>query len=262
MQGARAHGETLVKPSVPVVSVNADDFGASGSVNRAIAECIRSGLVTNTTAMANMPGFEEACALAGDHGFRERVGVHLNLTEGEPLTDAIRKNRRFCDDDGRFHYRRQRVVFLAADRACVAQEVEAQILRCRRNGLAALHTDSHRHVHTNLALFRVIEPVLRHHGVRRVRISANLHTVDALVRKYKCAFRWYVLWKGYMVTDHFGDIAEFLPPAGQPSHAPGKYEVMVHPGYGEQGSLIDALDGYPLRTMLERLVRQFTVVPL
>ena len=67
--------------------VIADDFGLSEEVNAAIVEAFDRGLLTGASIIANMPAFEEACELAAEHGFQDRVGTHLNLTEGTPLTE-------------------------------------------------------------------------------------------------------------------------------------------------------------------------------
>jgi chitin disaccharide deacetylase len=40
--------------------VNADDFGLTAGVNRAILECHKRGVVTSTTLMANAAAFSEA----------------------------------------------------------------------------------------------------------------------------------------------------------------------------------------------------------
>ena len=72
--------------------VNADDFGLNQSVNRAIAESFRNGLCLNTTLIVNMPYADEAVEIAYKEGFSDRVGLHLNLTEGVPLTEPIREN--------------------------------------------------------------------------------------------------------------------------------------------------------------------------
>ena len=60
--------------------------------------------------MVNMPGFAQACQLSKEHGFENQVGLHLNLSEGEPLTDRIKSLPMFCDNDGRFNgaFRRSR----------------------------------------------------------------------------------------------------------------------------------------------------------
>ena len=44
--------------------VNADDFGYTRGVNRAVVEAYRNGIVTSTSLMANGDAFEDAVALA------------------------------------------------------------------------------------------------------------------------------------------------------------------------------------------------------
>ena len=66
--------------------VNADDFGRSESVNRAICEAFEKGRVNSTTLMANMPAAKEAYELAKKGGFADKVGIHLNITEGMPMS--------------------------------------------------------------------------------------------------------------------------------------------------------------------------------
>ena len=66
--------------------INADDFGLNTSVNHAIIESFEKGLINSTTLMANMPGFEEAIELAHKNNIIDKIGIHLCLTEGEPIT--------------------------------------------------------------------------------------------------------------------------------------------------------------------------------
>ena len=40
--------------------INADDFGKCHAVNVAIRDAFRQGLISSTTLMANMDGFDEA----------------------------------------------------------------------------------------------------------------------------------------------------------------------------------------------------------
>ena len=97
--------------TLSTVIINADDFGMNSTVNRAILSSVEQGLVTSVSIMANMPGFEEAAGLVHDHyGLRGRVGVHLNLTEGRPLSRPILGSQLFCDADGWF-YKRERPLF-------------------------------------------------------------------------------------------------------------------------------------------------------
>lgn len=69
--------------------VNADDFGLSESVSRGIIKAHRDGILTSTTFMVNFPWAAEVAPMlreAPDLG----VGVHLNITTGEPLLPAAK----------------------------------------------------------------------------------------------------------------------------------------------------------------------------
>ena len=65
--------------------VNADDFGLTAGVNRAILEAHRGGIVTSATLMANSRAFAEAAELARSAGDRLSVGCHIVLLDGEPM---------------------------------------------------------------------------------------------------------------------------------------------------------------------------------
>ncbi|MBM6592420.1 ChbG/HpnK family deacetylase [Microvirga pudoricolor] len=68
----------------PVV-LCADDFGLTDGISRAIVELAEGGRVSATGAMTNMPGWRRnAASLQGLKG-RIGIGLHLNLTVGEPL---------------------------------------------------------------------------------------------------------------------------------------------------------------------------------
>ncbi|HEY5028991.1 MAG TPA: ChbG/HpnK family deacetylase, partial [Candidatus Angelobacter sp.] len=65
--------------------VNADDFGLTAGVNRAIAESNRAGVVTSTTLMANAQASEAAIDLAKAQPSL-KTGCHVVLIDGVPLT--------------------------------------------------------------------------------------------------------------------------------------------------------------------------------
>jgi predicted glycoside hydrolase/deacetylase ChbG (UPF0249 family) len=65
--------------------INADDFGLAKSVNKAIIELAEIGIVTSTTVMVNMPFVKEVIELIKNENIS--VGLHINLTQGKPLSD-------------------------------------------------------------------------------------------------------------------------------------------------------------------------------
>ena len=64
--------------------INADDFGLTSGVNRAIMELHSSGLVTSTSLMARAGATEEAIDLAVRTPTLG-VGCHVVLVDGEPV---------------------------------------------------------------------------------------------------------------------------------------------------------------------------------
>src|SRR5262249_48026924 len=67
--------------------VNADDFGLADGVNLGILDAHFKGVVTSTTLLANGSAFDNAVMMlksAPELG----VGIHLNLTQGPPVSPA------------------------------------------------------------------------------------------------------------------------------------------------------------------------------
>ena len=83
------------------ILINADDFGISHTVNKAVVYCFANNLINRTTLMVNMDFCDEAVELSIKNNFSQSVGLHLNLVEGTPLTDDI-KQTAFCSANGRF----------------------------------------------------------------------------------------------------------------------------------------------------------------
>ncbi len=67
--------------------VNADDFGFTAGVNRAIVEAHTRGIVTSSTLMAKGRAFEDAVRLAQSVPHLS-VGCHVVLIDGTPVLDA------------------------------------------------------------------------------------------------------------------------------------------------------------------------------
>ncbi len=149
--------------------VNADDFGLTSGVNRAIALANGAGIVTSATVMANSRAFAEAVDLAKAK-LSLGTGCHVVLIDGEPLT-------RDCKTltNGSLRFRNSLKDFAAAAVRSrispeeIQQEVEAQICKLQAHGINVTHVDSHKHTH----MFpHVLHPILRAAktcGVRAVR---------------------------------------------------------------------------------------------
>src|SRR5277367_6708040 len=69
----------------PRLIINADDFGLTSGINRAVAELHHAGVLTSATLMATGPAFEDSAAIARAHPTLG-VGCHILLTDGLPVS--------------------------------------------------------------------------------------------------------------------------------------------------------------------------------
>jgi predicted glycoside hydrolase/deacetylase ChbG (UPF0249 family) len=243
------------------VIINADDFGMNSSVNRAILSSVEQGLVTSTSIMANMPGFEEAAGLAREHGeLRGRVGVHLNLTEGRPLSQPILRCQLFCGADGSFYWKRERPLFRFEKRVKDAayEELRMQLQKVVEAGITPTHLDSHHHIHTEWAVVPLVRRLAREFRIPRVRLTRNMgRQPNYLKRLYKAVFnRWQLGGHtGLDNTDLFGDIEDMVYHSRRGWPGGATVEIMVHPLFNEQGELVD-LNQQPLQPQLAPILRQ------
>lgn len=93
---ATAVGASLISPFTsrehttlpPCLVITADDLGISKPRTVGIISAMVDGCVSHASVMANGPVAAEAIVLAREAGVIDRVGLHVNLTEGRPLARA------------------------------------------------------------------------------------------------------------------------------------------------------------------------------
>lgn len=152
--------------------VNADDFGLTPGVNRAIIELHAAGLVTSTSLMARGGASEEAIALACATPSLG-VGCHVVLVDGEPVLPPEQIPSLVERGTGRFP--QSLTVFLLrlfAGRiraAEIAAEAAAQIAYLQRRGVRLTHIDTHKHTHVFSAVLRPVLRAARAAGIPAVR---------------------------------------------------------------------------------------------
>jgi len=151
--------------------VNADDFGMAPGVNRAILEAHSNGIVTSTSLLANGAAFDEAAAAARANPSLA-IGVHLNLTQGRPLSDPARLGA-LVNPAGEFIgtsealYMRMVAGRVALDAA--EREFRAQIERVLAAGIRPTHLDGHQHIHVWPPIFALTARLAAEYGMAGVR---------------------------------------------------------------------------------------------
>jgi predicted glycoside hydrolase/deacetylase ChbG (UPF0249 family) len=123
--------------------IHADDFGLSEGVSAGIMQAISAGAVTATSAMICSPEHRARVARLAP-ALPGRVGLHLQLTDGIPVSDPALIPT-LVDGTGRFPRRREQLG--AMDSAEVLIEWRAQLQAIRQAGIEPSHVDTHHSVH-------------------------------------------------------------------------------------------------------------------
>lgn len=242
--------------------INADDFGLTSGINRAIVEAHQRGVVTAATLMANGRAFEEAAKLAPTVP-QLSVGCHVVLVDGEPLLPAPQIPTLVAADGPRQHFRNSIAEVAAAalrgriDPAQVEAEATAQMRKLQSSGLTLSHFDTHKHAHMFPAILRPLlraaracgvralrnpfapmKPLAFAHLLRRPRLWKRYSEVTAL-RRLLDNFRSAVQEEQMLTTDGtFGIVATGaldgqLFEAIVGSISEGTWEFVCHPGYND-----------------------------
>lgn len=237
--------------------VNADDFGLTLGVNRAIAEAHQHGIVTSTTLMAESGAFAGAVDLS--HSLpRLSVGCHVVLVDGSPVLAPDRLPT-LVNEEGHFPPGFGTVAKSAIRKklnpAEIEAEVSAQICKLQNAGVNVTHVDSHKHMHMFSLIGAAIMRAAQSCGVRAIRnpfvpITAiafshvarrpklwTRYAETRILRRYHREFRNLVSKSGMVTTDgSFGvistgtlDASIFEAIAG--SIPEGTWEFVCHPGY-------------------------------
>ena len=120
------------------VIMNADDFGFSKGVNLAILEGFQKGIITSTSLMVNMPGFEHAIELMKQYPDLLHVGIHLVTT----VEYSILKDLKTLTDENDHFYRDEKKVENASQDE-LDREYEAQMNKFLSTRLKPDHIDFH-----------------------------------------------------------------------------------------------------------------------
>jgi len=154
--------------------VNADDFGLTQGVNRAIVEAHDRGIVTSATLMANGQAFADASQRAASTS-RLSIGCHIVLVDGLPvlgsgqtpsLSNGKSNHRRFYESLSGFVLR---AVSGGIDADEIEAEATAQIRKLQAAGIVVSHLDTHKHTHIFPQVLRPLLQAAQACGVRAMR---------------------------------------------------------------------------------------------
>jgi hopanoid biosynthesis associated protein HpnK len=234
--------------------VNADDFGLTSGVNRAVVELHAARVLTSATLMAQAAATEEAAQMARNLPSLG-VGCHVVLMDGAPALTARevptlvdRKTGSLHATTGAFLRRLFTMRIRARE---IEAEAAAQIAHLQSYGLRLTHIDTHKHMHMFPGVLRPVLRAARKAGIRAVRnpfealwsLNATTNAPEkrraqvVLLRRLEPAFRRIVAEEGFTTTDGAigvlatGTIDIACLKAMLSAMPDGTFELVSHPGY-------------------------------
>src|SRR5882757_959543 len=152
--------------------VTADDFGLHESVNEAVEQASRAGILNAASLMVTAHATKDAIR-------RARllpnlcVGLHVVLADGWSTLDA-QLIPEIADPTGRMHgdmFRKGvRFFFKSAARRQLEAEIRAQFAAFARTGLTLDHVNVHKHFHIHPTILSILLEVGRDYGMPAVRV--------------------------------------------------------------------------------------------
>lgn len=223
------------------VIINSDDLGMNSFVNERILDLMSQRRITSASILANGPSVEDAIRFL-PKGTGCSLGVHLNLTEFEPLTPSrdLGGLRGCLNEKGAFAGERTlRLLDITPSlQEAMFRELRLQVEKVISLGVKISHFDSHNHMHTIPQIFPVLKRLQKHFAIRKVRTTWNIYSPKShpsVALRIKKRIWDFALRHYYCTTTTQGltSFATFYDLARKEALSYNSIELMTHPGHVE-----------------------------
>lgn len=230
------------------VIVNADDFGANNKKNFAITQCFITGLINSASIITNMDGLQEAIELSRKNGFEDKIGLHVNLAEGKPLTNL--SSTRLIDKDGFFikNLVDKKFIYLSRkEKQLIAHEIESQLNVLLSYGIKPTHINSHYHVHTLPWLAQIFIKISKKYKIKLRLAQTWNENNNFLVPLYRAILNRVYSLNKINFSDKFETCLSYKSSEERLLKKKYVIEIMVHPDLNSKDELYDSYDGTNLK---------------
>ncbi|MCQ2741516.1 MAG: ChbG/HpnK family deacetylase, partial [Alphaproteobacteria bacterium] len=257
---------------MPKIIFNADDFGISHGVNKAIEKAHKEGVLNSTSIMITLKFVDEALEMLKSMP-NLNVGLHANLTN-EYAVLPFDEIPLLVDESGKFKHGFVDLAVLSLLhpqelKRQVKSEIRAQIDKALASGIQLSHLDSHRHVHMIPVIFKAFTELCEEYKIPRLRfINENPFRTIMSTKSYEwvcdggliknlvlvsCALADKLVF-GYKSDVYFYSIVNTCKISRDKVHnikIPAKYkavEIGIHPGLPDidKAYLIHSVDSIKL----------------
>ncbi len=191
--------------------VNADDFGMSREVNEGVKKGVEAGVIKSVSVMVNMPYFNEAVLYLKKHQ-EVSVGLHLNLTEGMPISTSNQTSTLIREDGHFFHWIGFVINLLTRKVKYSEVEVETnmQFEKLKRTGIKISHIDSHHHVHLYPSIFKLLIKFVKKNDIKAPRCRPfRLSKLIFSLRKLRSFKQFIILFLCFIDSRFFSNAKEY-----------------------------------------------------
>ena len=192
--------------------INADDFGYSPGINAGIVSAHKNGVVSSTTIMANMPGFDDGVRLLNETKTLV-CGVHLTLSCYKPL---LTTHKTLVDKNGYFFKRLKPEVVESFDLEELYNEWCAQIDKAQKE-IYISHIDSHHFAHTRERFRPVVKKIAEKYNLPMRHKLDGIESVPTLDFTNK-------FYEDSVSVEWFEGVIEEIKEKGI-------VDMMTHPGF-------------------------------
>jgi predicted glycoside hydrolase/deacetylase ChbG (UPF0249 family) len=159
----------------PLLIVNADDFGLTAGVSRAILRAGARGIVTSTSALAKGSAIAAAAPALRDSGLG--VGAHLALVGHQGPVLSREEVPSLVDGEGNLSPAWRPFLTRCArgrvDGDDVRRELRAQVDVLRGCGLVLTHVDTHQNLHLWPSIAAAVIDVARECEIPAIRVTRS-----------------------------------------------------------------------------------------
>lgn len=207
--------------------ISADDFGITQGVTEGIAQSIKSGFVSRTSAMMCTQGYEWIAEYG--KGIEDKIGLHLQLTDGTPLTnpDLIPS---LVTEEGVFPSTWRKLKRVNPEEVKI--EWEAQIQAILNTGITPSHVDTHHNVHRFRTIFSCYCDLAKKYKLPTRPLSGNM---AKQLKQMGIAGSDHCIeeWQGEDVSVN-SLVSHALSAVRKLNTSNNTIELMVHPGYVDE----------------------------
>lgn len=244
--------------------INADDFGRDKQINNAESFLICNKLISSVSLMATSDdGFFDAIELIRELQIPS-IGVHLCLSDvGIPLTDKIKNNSMFCNNNGCFYRDLKRIRITRSIREDIFNEFCEQVKKIKNEGIELCHLDSHQHIHMRLSILPIALRVCKLYNINNIRVfSTNKRSFSSFMKNL--LRRIIIKAYGIRVTDYFSDLRECRQ--FKKFRHNSIVEIMCHPVYNSNNIIVDKIrvkerdECEPIDELIEKIPFEYELI--